>query len=1134
MPYKPLVLACVLLSQIVMLFVSHAVADTEGLVRGVIFGNEEEIVKNASGPNYFKDVFIGNERLSPIFVAILFDVNPDLLSGLDISGVSSEDLGLAGAFAANANAVRIATWISARPKSLAFRTALLEGAGERLNEGSLISWREYIIALANAQGAKASLSWSKLTLDIIDNPDFESIIVAGLNGPDILSEKNKSSILESVGNTGRTEVFQRLVDLGFKSTKKAKQNLLVASAESRGLDELTVATALGGEVNEPNVFGMYALQAASPNKEKIQFLISKGASAKRNLESEMTSLERAVRSGNIAAVEVLLSAGGDPLQHTSGINPVPLVALPAQNLDVALVKTLLNAKSVEEVKASTTAEILPDLLSNWTDSSDSRSQLDSAVPAMIEVLVLGGVDVNAQSQIEYRRSAEVALIQNPSVLPKLISLGADTMGLFEVAIKSLSPSALVTLAEQNLNPPQQFADGTYVVRKVVDSERDVADVFFTNWAPDPPHDIKTVPYVAYAALIKSVPAIKYFASKGASLDQTYLDISPLEFSINSHNIDAVYALFDSGLPVASVDQHMRNAFHFAAKNLSDEDRALDASILRALLARNVPLLARDQWDKTPRDYLPEESEVLAWYDSMLAETLGYVPLSLHQAIFTNDPRIVSSAIAHGAALDDLDSAGNTPLQMALKMSSSEVVSLLLSAGAKINLGPLGSRDDATLFLSNEDMSRVVLPFLLTEDVVDRTAFDSLPNGNVENNSFKFNQNIPIEGAWNLTCYNECEGTDSFSVSADYDEHAYHTSSKRHLDPGKGAQELAVEFMQIFPPPVYERNVPVFNQYTTLGPFDFSLQGSFTIPPCTFSVNGARPCTPLLKITNNNSVSTMVVGQSRGDRDVPTITIGPKESAYFDRTSGALTISVTQPKSQQVGFKFTIEAGVDVPQIKECCSYSNRAANYVTLIKLRNEANAALKHNTTESLARYKTLAAIHRKETLDLLALNTLSALRHGFTESVRLLESMDVTSFELLRIMKVEGKKPVLQRPLIEKKLRDLIDKATSAQARADLKNVLSYVSAAGENDDELRIGLQRLQIALLRATSQQVEVFQLLALEIKEYSSDPDLLNIPMMSPATKISISNRVHGLVDELQTAQGSGATALKKAIGFLPH
>jgi ankyrin repeat protein len=106
----------------------------------------------------------------------------------------------------------------------------------------------------------------------------------------------------------------------------------------------------------------------------------------------------------------------------------------------------------------------------------------------------------------------------------------------------------------------------------------------------------------------------------------------------------------------------------------------NVKILEKLIAAGADHRTIGPSNHSVRDYA-QHKKVLAYLDA-LATAQNHT--SLHEAIAGNSLNNVRHFLVSGAALDTLDSLGNTPLLLALKMGNPKVIQLLVDAGASLD------------------------------------------------------------------------------------------------------------------------------------------------------------------------------------------------------------------------------------------------------------------------------------------------------------------------------------------------------------------------------------------------------------------------------------------------------------------
>lgn len=188
-----------------------------------------------------------------------------------------------------------------------------------------------------------------------------------------------------------------------------------------------------------------------------------------------------------------------------------------------------------------------------------------------------------------------------------------------------------------------------------------------------------------AARAGNPEAIRAALAQGADINESdFITGAPLHIAVLEGQLEAVEILIDNGADLEAEDELSGgHPLHLAAALGRTE-------ILTLLVARGADPEARDAKGRTPlilSTIAGHAGAVEALLDSSTdpdASEPYQGTTALHNAAFNGRLEVIELLLAHGAALDPLDSDGGTPLHWAVGNGQSEVIRLLVGRGADVN------------------------------------------------------------------------------------------------------------------------------------------------------------------------------------------------------------------------------------------------------------------------------------------------------------------------------------------------------------------------------------------------------------------------------------------------------------------
>lgn len=565
---------------------------------------------------------------------------------------------------------------------------------------------------------------------------------ANVNAPD---EQGQMPLMLAAGSSD-SELIKLLLKAGAKASINAKDKsgltALLNAAGSYSDSSLAIVEVLianGARVNEADEAGVTALMlvAKKASTGLIKTLLRAGANASTNVKDKqgqtaLMYIANAFDQSGIAlpAVRTLLAAGANVNESdANGQSALMFAAARYSNSTLSLVKLLIAAgadvnqvdatgqtalmlaaktNSTEVVKAllkgGATASINAKDKNNGTALLGTLTQLSYAPAATIAALLAAGAnvdDANAEGQtplilaaqrnnlavIKMLLEAHASInVRDKSGRTALMYIRPDGINpTSEIVQILLAAGAAVTNPDENGETPLMIAAGKEynlpIVQALLETDAKVsidakdrsgmtALMHATCYAPD---------------MVKALLAAGANVNEADRSGRTALMCAAEQWRDSA--LESVKTLIAAGANVNATDAKGRNVLLHMAK-----DRNSSPAMLKTLIAAGANFNLADEAGQTPLMYVAEWNTVevlqvmidagasLEARDKKGNTALIYSLSGNYQVA----PPMVKALIAAGVNINAADNSGMTPLMLAARGESAEVIKALLEAGAAVN------------------------------------------------------------------------------------------------------------------------------------------------------------------------------------------------------------------------------------------------------------------------------------------------------------------------------------------------------------------------------------------------------------------------------------------------------------------
>jgi ankyrin repeat protein len=447
-----------------------------------------------------------------------------------------------------------------------------------------------------------------------------------------LEQSDGTTTLHLACQDGSKTLVEKLLQLhpDLDAWDRAEFTPLLNAAEAGRVDLLKLLVAAGAYPNATQKNGHNALMlaAASDSLEAVQFLLEQKLGVNALSGFGESALMAAARQGRVENVALLLRAGAkvNVARKTDGMTSLMNAAFGSRKWPTAI-------------------------------SSDDLPARDPALAAdylkIAELLLAGGADFKAKDSEGKTALHYAAASGNVEVLELLISKG--------VAV----------------NDKDTRYGRTPLYRAAYSADVKTVAVLLDKGADITARDAEGLQAIHAAAMRNDPAVLNFLLEKGAAVTATEgHGGTPLHVATMLCKPEAARVLLEHGAPPAALDQYKQSPLHIAATNGSVE-------IARLLLGQRVQVNGTDSHGNTPLHIAAMIRGGNATFNNAAGQSVNYhvdapqLPAS-NQSQPADKLKIVKLLLAKGARTQVKNDAGLTPLDLAEKFGTPEILAVLKS------------------------------------------------------------------------------------------------------------------------------------------------------------------------------------------------------------------------------------------------------------------------------------------------------------------------------------------------------------------------------------------------------------------------------------------------------------------------
>ena len=434
------------------------------------------------------------------------------------------------------------------------------------------------------------------------------------------------------------------------ATNKGKVTALMTACQASNANVIKVLLNAGADPNTVDANGYTCLHyAGGSNQDVFQTIIDYGANVNARSKDNVTTLVLACQKGNADAVNVLLNAGAEPYIEGDG--------------------TWLH----DAVRRGYNKEVLQAVINHGIHGVDVNATNNSYETALAVACLKGNegaisvlLDVGANPNIADAGRATclhkaVDTGCSNEVLQSILDHGADinatntyNRSALMIACQKGKVDAIIVLLNAGANPNIVDANGYMCLHAAV-----------------------------LRVCIKGV--IQAIIGHGAHLNATNgRKETALLLACWKGNEDAISVLLDAG-----ADPNIANAVGTICLH-TDIEEGCSSDVLQAIICHGVHLNATDRRNETALSLACWEGNEDAISVLLDAGADPNIVPCLHIAIEMSCSNVLQAIIDHGADVNAVDKSKRTALTIAFTIGNTDVINILLSAGADPNITKEGT------------------------------------------------------------------------------------------------------------------------------------------------------------------------------------------------------------------------------------------------------------------------------------------------------------------------------------------------------------------------------------------------------------------------------------------------------------
>ena len=509
----------------------------------------------------------------------------------------------------------------------------------------------------NSANVNATNKWNETALELAlmeGNVDAINILLNVLDEPNSADPDGETYLHNAVRMGCSAKAFQAIIDHGadVNAINKWNQTALALASMEKNIDAINILLNAGADPNIADSVGNTCLHEASRtncSNEVLQSIIDHDVDVNAINKWNQTALALAVMEGNVDAINVLLNAAADP------------------NIADVDGETCLH----EAIRNDCRKEVLQSILDHEANVNVTTKQIFTALmmactkgnAGVIRILLKANADpniVNADGDTCLHVTTRKGC--NKDILQSLLNHGANVNATNKLNVTALmiactkgNVDAISALLNAKADPNIPDAYGDTCLQNAVE-ETDNADVL-----------------QAIVGLSANVNATNKW-------NETALEIALIKGNVNAINI-----LITAGAEVNMSDNNSDTYLHNAVR------MGCSAQALQAIVDHGADVNSTNKWNQTAVALALMERNVDAinvllnvGADPNIADDDG--DTCLHEVIRIDySKEMILSIIEHGANVNAANNQNFTALKMACVKRNIDAVSVLLNAGADVNM-----------------------------------------------------------------------------------------------------------------------------------------------------------------------------------------------------------------------------------------------------------------------------------------------------------------------------------------------------------------------------------------------------------------------------------------------------------------